>query len=278
MAHKKQTRKLLIKRCVKRILKITAVLIVLACVLMVAYILLLEYGIVKLDSKNQVKAERIAQSKEVDTTSVVYKDVKVSEKATLNEQKSTTISRKEQNETAETNEGMAYSSEKAQYTVGTIGEVDMENVRLLEARLHLIPTELLSDFYNNGWKICVTDENIGETYMNDNNQYKAAIVWGKKMIVVEDRSDAIDSSIHEFGHRLDGINNRPSYSDEFHQIYLDEVETFKANTVDGGCVHSQSEFFAQTFYYYILDPSKCTPKAYEYIETQLNILKEERSD
>lgn len=276
MAHKKQTKKSRIKRCVKRILKITAVLIVLACVVMVAYMLLLEYGIVKLDSKNQVKVERVVQSNVIDTSSV-YKDVKISVKSTLDEQKCTTIVQKEQDETAEANEKLADSSEKAQYTVGTIGEVDMENVRMLEARLHLIPTELLNYFYNNGWKICVTDENIGEIYMNDNNQYNAAIIWGKKIIVVENRSDAIDASIHEFGHLLDGINNRPSYSDEFHQIYLDEAETFKANIVDGGCVHNQSEFFAQTFYYYILDLSKCTPKAYECIETQLNILKEERS-
>lgn len=277
MAHKKQTKRSHIKRCVKRVLGTMAILIVVACVVMVVYMALLEYGIIKLNPKDQARAEESTKSNVVDTTSI-YKDVEMNVKATLDEQKCTTIVHKKQDETAEANEEIADSSARTQYTVGTIGEVDRENVRELEEILHLVPAELLSRFYNNGWIICVTDENIGKTYMNDNKQYNAAIVWGKKMIVVEDRSDAINGSIHEFGHYLDGINNRPSYSDEFHPIYLEETETFKANIVDEGCVHNQSEFFAQTFYYYILDPSKCTPKAYEYIETQLNILKGERSD
>ncbi len=291
MAKSKKTKKLRIKRCVKRALRTVAVLTTLLCAVMVAYMVSLEYGIVTLDSKNQVKAKKATSSIAMDTSST-HQEVEMSVEVALDEPDDTTGLYQKQDDQAgtdedkhkigkqeceEASEGMLNSLEETQYAVGTIGEVDAENVRLLEETLHLIPTELLSYFYNNGWENCVTDEDIGETYMHNNNRYKAAIVWGKRLIIVEDRSEAIDSSIHELGHYLDGINNRPSYSDEFHQIYLDEVETFKANTVDGDCVHNQSEFFAQTFYYYILDPSKCTPKAYEYVETQLNILKERSS-
>lgn len=276
MARVKKTKKSRIKRCIKWVLRTMAALTVLLYVSMVVYMFLLEYGIVKLDSKKQVEAKETAESNSVDTSSL-YQEIERHVETNLEEEDTESICQR-QDDSSKANEGMADSSAKTQYTVETIGEVNMENVRALEVTLHLIPTELLRRFYNNGWKNCVTDENIGETYMNNNNRYKAAIVWGEKMIVVEDRSDAINAIIHELGHYLDGTNNRPSYSDEFHQIYLEEAETFKANIVDGGCVHNQSEFFAQIFYYYILDPSKCTPKAYEYIETQLNILKEKSSD
>lgn len=275
MAHKKQTKRSHIKRCVKRVLGTMAAFTVLLCVLMVAFMALLEYGIVELDSKKQVEAKKTAESNSVDTSSL-YQEIERSVETKLEEKDTESICQR-QDDGFEANEGMADLSAKTQYTVGTIGEVDMQNVKALETILHLIPTELLSHFYNNDYTICVTDKKIGKTYMNNNNQYNAAIVWSKKMIVVEDRSDAIKGSVHELGHYLDGINNRPSYSDEFHQIYLEEAETFKANIVDGSCVHNQSEFFAQTFYYYILDSSKCTPKAYAYIESQLNIVKE-RSD
>lgn len=276
MARAKKAKKSRIKRCVKRVLGTMAVLTVLFCASMVVYMFLLEYGIVKLDSRDQGKAKETTKSTMVNTRSQYY-EIERNVETKVEEEDTESICQR-QDDGFEANEGMADLSVKTQYTVGTIGEVDMENVRTLETILHLIPTELLSHFYNNDYTICVTDKKIGKTYMNNNNQYNAAIVWSKKMIVVEDRSDAIKGSVHELGHYLDGINNRPSYSDEFHQIYLEEAETFKANIVDGGCVHNQSEFFAQTFYYYILDPSKCTPKAYEYVETQLNILKEKDSD
>ena len=264
---------------------------------MTLYIVSLEYGIVKVDSKNQVKTENMPDldagllNQEVDinatdlneeinqqeenTTSNWQKD---SSNVTANSQKIENAEFTSAEEVCEenvlVNEGMVDLSEKTLYDIETIGEVDMQNVILLEKTLHRLPMELVSHLYNNGWKNCVTDENIGQVYMHNNNQYKAAIVWGKKMIVVEDRSEAIEGVIHEVGHYLDGINNRPSASEEFHQIYLDEAEIFKANVVDGACVHSESEFFAHTFYYYIVNPSKCTPKAYQFIESQLNILKE----
>lgn len=266
--HNKTTqRKRRIKRCIRRVLTATAMLTVLLCVGVTLYILLLEYGIVKLNSKNQVIVEDTAKSvdKSFPNREIDNMETDLDEELKQSDEETTVV-----------NEGMVDSLEETQYTVGTIGEVDMQNVNLLETTLHLIPTELLNHYYKSGGKNCVTDENIGETYMNDTNQYNAAIVWGKMMIVVEDRPEAINGVIHEFGHYLDGVNNRPSASDEFCQIYQEEVETFKVNTIDGDCVYNQSEFFAQTFYYYILDPSKCTPKAYQFIESQLKIL-EERS-
>lgn len=307
MKQNKKRKKALIKRSIRRIAYTTLAAIMLSCVALVSYILLIDRGILKIHPVNRIEVasepntgyvyqQVVIPNIKVDTdeskpesnkeetleTDAVYVCQGTVTGTIDNIDSETKSQNASESNTSTANGNVAVSEEVTIDTtpksieVGTIGDVDIQNVMLLEKTLDRLPTELVRHSYDNGWIYCVTDENIGKVYMMDNNQYKAAIVWGKKMIVVEDRSEAIDGAIHEAGHYLDGINNRPSASVEFHQIYLDEAETFKANIDDGGCVHSQSEFFAHTFYYYVVDPSKCTPKAYQYIESQLKIL-EERS-
>ena len=113
MARVKRTKKSRIKRCVKRALKAMTVLTVFLCVSMTAYMFLLEYGIVKLDSKNQVKAAEIVKSNEVDTGSL-YKEKESSVKTKLEEQDAERYAQNQR--TAEkSNEDTAKESDEVRY-------------------------------------------------------------------------------------------------------------------------------------------------------------------
>ena len=294
MARVKRTKKSRIKRCVKRALKAMTVLTVFLCVSMTAYMFLLEYGIVKLDSKNQVKAAEIVKSNEVDTGSL-YKEKESSVKTKLEEQdaeryaqnqrtaeKSNEDTAKESDEVSE-KEDTADTSPKV-VEVKTIGEVNQENVETVEKALKLMPQELIDSYVENDWKVYVTKENLQRVY-NFAKPAMAITDHTNHLIKYEDReSISVYTVMHEnAGHYLEsaivkitGVN--PSTTQEFMEIYNEECATFKENTADPGYIITDSrEFFAEMVCYYILDSSKCTPKAYEYIETHLNILKEERS-
>lgn len=286
MAHKKQTKKSRIKRCVKRILKITVLLIVLVCVVMVAYMLLLEYGIIKLNPKNQVRAERVDQSKEVDTSSL-YQEKERSVETELEDQGAERYARSqrvvEQSSEDTAKEDTTDTSPKV-IEVKTLGKVKQENVEAVERALQLMPQELIDSYVENNWEVYVTTENL-QTLYNKPMPCMAITDHTNHLVKYEDReSISIYTVAHEnAGHYLEsailkitGVN--PSTTEEFMEIYDEECATFKVNTADPGYIITNSrEFFAETVCYYILDPSKCTPKAYEYIQRQLNILKDKSS-
>ena len=73
--------------------------------------------------------------------------------------------------------------------------------------------------------------------------------------------------LHEFGHFFDQVClGDASKSEEFKQIYNEEVELFKSQIELPGCVTDEMEFFAEGFYHYIAFPDKCTPKLYNFIQ------------
>lgn len=295
MARAKKTRKSRIKRCVKRVLRTMVALILLLCVTMVTYIVLLEYGIVKLDSKNQVKTEKAAKSNVVDTKSQYHEierhvETKLEEetegnKDTKNQmtEQSSTDTAKESDEVSE-KEDTTDTSPKV-IEVGTIGNVKQENVEAVENALKLMPQELIDSYVENECKVYVTKENLQKLYGLD-KPAMAITDHTNNVIKYEDRqSISIYTVAHEnAGHYLEsailkitGVN--PSKTSEFMEIYYEECPTFEVNiNAPRYLITDSREFFAEMVCYYILDPSKCTPKAYEYVETQLNILKEKDSD
>lgn len=296
MAHKKQTKRSHIKRCAKRVLGTIAVLIVVACVVMVVYMALLEYGVVKLNPKDQVRAEESTKSNEVDTTSL-YQEKERSVEIKLEEQHAEsneyTQNQRAEQSNVDTAKESDEVSEKEDTTntspkvieVKTIGEVKQENVDMVESALKLMPQELIDSYVENDWKTYVTKENLQLVY-NKPKPCMALTDHTNHLIKYEDReSISIYTVMHEnAGHYLESAIFKitcvnPSTTSEFMEIYNEECATFKVNTADPGYIITNSrEFFAEMVCYYILDPSKCTPKAYEYVETQLNILKEKGSD
>lgn len=162
-----------------------------------------------------------------------------------------------------------YNNEKNYYNiVQTIGNVDPYYVNVVEEKLLTIPENIIRSFIENGWTIKVTTENIAEVYFyGEYSSVLAVTMRSQKMIIIEDREKAVNTSVeHEIGHYLATINGEVWLSEEFIQIYYEEVETFKCQISEPDTVMDECEFFAETFYYLIKDSSKCTPKAAEFIQ------------
>lgn len=158
--------------------------------------------------------------------------------------------------------------------VKRIGDVEQKYVDEAEQELLKLPQKLVQTFIQNGWEIYITTENIAQVYCEGKfgNSVRGVTIYSKKKIIIEDRNDIIKSTlIHEFGHYLDHINNFPSLDNEFKQIYNEELNDFKSNISNSGCVFEERELFAEVFYYSIIDPSKCTPKALDYVQSFYDI-------
>lgn len=157
--------------------------------------------------------------------------------------------------------------------VKTIGNVNPDYIKIIEENLSLLPEELVQHFVSNGWKLYLTTEDIAKVYLGRKYESAMAVtVYSLKLIVIENREEAVkESVIHEFGHYLDYVLGFPSLSNEFHDFYVTEASTFKSNIPNASCVSDEREFFAETFYYSIVDLFKCTPKALQYVQFQLSV-------
>lgn len=83
---------------------------------------------------------------------------------------------------------------------------------------------------------------------------------------------------HEYGHFLDFLTNESSALPEFIQIYEMEKVNFKVDYSHEYSISDKSEYYAQAFSEYILNPQRLqenTPATYSYIQRDLNSLSEE---
>ena len=157
--------------------------------------------------------------------------------------------------------------------VKTIGNVKQKYVDAVEEIILTLPPVLVNSFIENGWNIYVTTEELAARYQYRIGSVRGITNYKERRIDIEDREEAVLSAVeHEFGHYLDYVGGVQSLGEEFNQIYREEVETFKSNIPNPGCVSGPQEFFAETFAWIIVDESKCTPKAKEFVETVLNEL------
>ena len=157
--------------------------------------------------------------------------------------------------------------------VKTIGNVEQKYVDAVEEIILTLPPVLVNSFIENGWNIYVTTEELAARYQYRIGSVRGITNYKERRIDIEDREEAVLSAVeHEFGHYLDYVGGVQSLGEEFNQIYREEVEIFKSNIPNPGCVSGPQEFFAETFAWIIVDESKCTPKAKEFVETVLNEL------
>lgn len=150
--------------------------------------------------------------------------------------------------------------------------VSAENAKLAERELSRIPQNMLNAFMNDGWTMNVSNENIAQKYFGGAySNVMGVTITDAKVIAIQNREKSIRSAVvHEFGHYIDCKFDFPSTSDEFYAIYEEEAPTFKSRIPNSGCVSNELEFFAHTFYYLITDPSKCTPRATEFVQRYMN--------
>jgi len=155
----------------------------------------------------------------------------------------------------------------------SIGNVEPKYINAVEEMLLNLPPALVNSFIENDWSLYVTTDDLAAFF-----DYKVSSVLGltnynEKVIYIEDRVEAVYGAVeHEFGHYLDYITNVQSLGYAFNEIYNEEVDEFKSNIPNPGCVSGPQEFFAETFAWLLIDESKCTPKAKEFVESALNQL------
>ena len=151
------------------------------------------------------------------------------------------------------------------------GNVDSYYLSLLNKELNKLPSNVLNKFVNSGWHIYVTSENIAKTVFNgEYSSVQGVTIYRDKTILISAKESCIrESTIHEFGHFIDYTYNFSSDSVAFKNIYKEEVDLFKSRITNSSCVRDEQEFFAETLYYMYKNPSKCTEKAYEFVNNKL---------
>ena len=152
------------------------------------------------------------------------------------------------------------------------GNVDSYYLSLLNKELNKLPSNVLNKFVNSGWHIYVTSENIAKTVFGGQySSVQGVTIYKEKTILISAKESCIrESTIHEFGHFIDYTYNFSSDSVAFKNIYKEEVDLFKSRITNSSCVRDEQEFFAETLYYMYKNPSKCTEKAYEFVNKKLN--------
>ena len=154
----------------------------------------------------------------------------------------------------------------------TDGEIEKESIIVAEKEISRIPQNMLNIFEAEGWRIEISNANISAKYFGGRyGNVMGVTITDQHVIVIQNRTSSIQSSIiHEFGHYIDTRFDFPSLSDEFWEIYLQEVDTFISRIPNSSSVRDEMEFFASTFYYMMKDPSKCTPRATEFVQRYIN--------
>lgn len=132
------------------------------------------------------------------------------------------------------------------------GYVDDHWISDINAQLAMIPSNLITEFQNDGWHIYCTDMDIDAVYYN--SQFGAVMGttnYEEHRILIEDRTIAVtDAVVHEMGHWLDWHNGTVTDSNEFMNIYYAETDIFKS-TFNMTCYYDQKELFAEAFWKYL---------------------------
>lgn len=141
-------------------------------------------------------------------------------------------------------------------------------VNMVNAQLATVPSNIVNAAIARGWHIYATTENLDQTYFGGAYGSVMGVTnYDNKVVAIECRENAVRESVaHEMGHVLDNMCGSPSASSEFASIYNEEVDTFRGQISNPGCVRDTTEFFAETFYYICKNPSKCTPRAMEFVQ------------
>ena len=158
-------------------------------------------------------------------------------------------------------------ADKQDVRINVIGLVEKNHITQVEENIKLVPDKIIENFEEEGWNFYITTNNLSKEYFNNNYEK----VWGvtsfnEKVIKVANDTYGIETAvIHELGHYFDYMNQFPSSSYEFKRIYAEEIDKFRMDVGAEFLILNEKEFFAQTFYYSIKDPSRCTPQALSYI-------------
>ena len=158
-----------------------------------------------------------------------------------------------------------------QYEPGTLLDI----VRNTQREYEKVPENIRNNFENSGWNITVANSSIAGRF-GYGYPIQALIRYGDKVIWIDNRYIASTAIVHEMGHYIDYslgfISSRP----EFITIYAEEVPKFCAyHSTHENNTNSASEYFAESFQQYVLDPvglATACPKTFIFIQNCVNSL------
>lgn len=137
--------------------------------------------------------------------------------------------------------------------------------------LNKLPRKIVKTLKDDGWKIIITPRNMDEVYSSNIQNTVGLTFYYKGRIYLQNNTFSIGfATLHEVGHALDYTNDFMSLTNTWDDIYREEAEASEMGTYFEG---SASEYFAQSFQYYFLEPEALklnAPKSYEFMMEFIN--------
>lgn len=154
------------------------------------------------------------------------------------------------------------------------GTISVDLCAKAQGQLNYIPANLMAEFKSEGWKLKLTDQNIGSLMFGGASNIIGATSEPMGAIYVADTKHAVSCAVvHEFGHYLDHLTYTSFDSSEFSNIYAAEASSLKSSfglsSSDTCNVH---EYYASCFYSYIMNPGmmqSVAPQSYQFIQNDL---------
>ena len=153
----------------------------------------------------------------------------------------------------------------------TVQAEEIDNQQVLLNEIGKAPIHLIEKFCEDGWQISLTDENLSQKYFNGVYEHVLAVTDStNKAIFVENNKESIErSTLHELGHFVEYVEQRPDQSELFFDIYTQERNLFVSQ--EGNTTYarlSPVEYFAEAFQEIILHPYEVyetTPQTFAFV-------------
>ena len=150
------------------------------------------------------------------------------------------------------------------------GNVNKECIKIVNNEISLLSSKVIDLFRNNNARIYITTKNIAKEMFNGKySSVQGVTLYGYDEIYIEDRVNACkNATLHECGHLFNEYAGYVAYTDEFRNIYMEEVNSFKILAGDYSAAN-MDECFAEAFMIYFKNRSGLTsycPKISKYIE------------
>lgn len=180
----------------------------------------------------------------------------------------------------------AYASSCPEDFVGADGAVNSRFIESERKELSVVPQEVVDTVYTNGWKVKITDKNLGAYFYGLSGGIAGVCDPSTKTIYLEDRDSAVRrAGIHELGHAFDlcsGGRNYHSTCAEFQDIFSAEKSNFRYSTGngDGHEFSNAMEYYASVFEDICKDDARikqALPRTYAFIKSDMNKVIESRN-
>lgn len=152
------------------------------------------------------------------------------------------------------------------YFIKKEGNVSDYYIIKAESYWNKIPVNVRQYLINGGIQIYVTDTNLAKRFYDGiYSSIQGVTVYDTKTCYIEDREKCMSEAvIHECGHVFDSLLCYITMDSEFLDIYYEEKDLFG----EAYAATNPSEYFAESFQRFILDPEKSqknTPNTYQFM-------------